>query len=111
MFCSSWLTVARNGRPNISSAFHRVPDLVDARAQPYRIAVMHLADGISSNIKKLLYGLAVLLAAAGAWAASLTSEFVARIAFVSDTHVNLRTNEPGIALQRHLALAPSAEVF
>jgi alkaline phosphatase D len=47
-------------------------------------------------MKKLLYGLAVLLAAAGGWAASPNNKLVARIAFVSDTHVNLRTNEPGI---------------
>jgi alkaline phosphatase D len=46
--------------------------------------------------------MAVLLAAACAWAASLTSEFVARIAFVSDTHVNLRTNEPGLDYIRRL---------
>ena len=63
---------------------------------------MHLADGISSNIRKLLCGLAVMLAVAGAWAASLKSELVARIAFVSDTHVNLRTNEPGIDYMRRL---------
>ena len=34
------------------------------------------------------------------WAAPDTGAVVARVAFVSDTHLNLRTNEPGIAYNR-----------
>lgn len=42
----------------------------------------------------------MLSAAAGAWAAAGPDAIVARIAFLSDPHVNLRTNEPGLAYNR-----------
>jgi alkaline phosphatase D len=52
-------------------------------------------------MKKILCGLAVLMAAViGGWAGSATNGIVARIAFVSDTHVNLRTNESEMAYNR-----------
>ena len=63
---------------------------------------MCLTVGKSLNTKLVLCGLAVLLVAAGGRAASPTNGIVARIAFVSDTHVNLRTNEPGIDYNRRL---------
>ena len=53
-------------------------------------------------MKKILCGSAVLMVAVGAWAGSQTNEIIARIAFVSDTHVNLRTNDPGVAYIRRL---------
>src|ERR1039458_454270 len=53
-------------------------------------------------MKKILCGFAVLMVAVGAWAGSQTNEIIARIAFVSDTHVNLRTNDPGVAYIRRL---------
>jgi 3',5'-cyclic AMP phosphodiesterase CpdA len=42
----------------------------------------------------------VLAAAVMAWADPETNDVVARIAFLSDTHLNLRTNEPGAAYER-----------
>src|ERR1017187_597563 len=59
-------------------------------------------------MKKILCGVAVLMLAVGAWGASLTNEIITRTAFVSDTHVNLRTNEPGLAYNRRLDEAMAA---
>src|ERR1039458_1128895 len=59
-------------------------------------------------MNKILCGVAVLMLAVGAWGASLTNEIITRIAFVSDTHVNLRTNEPGVAYIRRLDEAMAA---
>ena len=59
-------------------------------------------------MKKILCGVAVLMLAVSAWGASLTNEIITRIAFVSDTHVNLRTNEPGVAYIRRLDEAMAA---
>ena len=53
-------------------------------------------------MRKILCGFAVLMLAVGAWEASLTNEIIARVAFVSDTHVNLRTNEPGEIGRAHV---------
>ena len=36
------------------------------------------------------------------WAGSAADGIVARIAFVSDTHINLRTNEPGLSYNRRV---------
>ena len=52
-------------------------------------------------MKKMLCGLAVLMMAViGGWAGSTTNGIVARIAFVSDTHLSLRTNESEMAYNR-----------
>jgi 3',5'-cyclic AMP phosphodiesterase CpdA len=51
-------------------------------------------------MKKILCGLAVLMAVVGGWAGSTTNGIVARIAFVSDTHLSLRTNESEMAYNR-----------
>jgi 3',5'-cyclic AMP phosphodiesterase CpdA len=59
-------------------------------------------------MKKILCGFAVLMVTVGGWAGSRTDGIVARIAFVSDTHVNLRTNEPEIAYNRRLDQAITA---
>jgi alkaline phosphatase D len=59
-------------------------------------------------MKKILCGFLVLLVAVCCWAGSRTDEIVARIAFVSDTHVNLRTNEPAAAYNQHLDQAMAA---
>jgi 3',5'-cyclic AMP phosphodiesterase CpdA len=53
-------------------------------------------------MKKILCGFAVLMVVVGVWAGSGTDGVVARIAFVSDTHVNLRTNEPGLSYNRRV---------
>jgi len=53
-------------------------------------------------MKKMLCGLAVLVLLVPGGAASTPDGIVARIAFVSDTHVNLRTNEPGVSYNRRL---------
>jgi 3',5'-cyclic AMP phosphodiesterase CpdA len=60
------------------------------------------------NMKMILCRFAVLMMAAGAWAATRTDGIVARIAFVSDTHVNLQTNESGIAYNRRFGQAMAA---
>jgi 3',5'-cyclic AMP phosphodiesterase CpdA len=44
----------------------------------------------------------VLLFVVSVWAGSAADGIVARIAFVSDTHVNLRTNEPGLSYNRRV---------
>ena len=59
-------------------------------------------------MKKVLGGFAVLIMAFGAWAGSSMDGIVARIAFVSDTHVNLRTNESGLSYNQHLDQAMAA---
>jgi 3',5'-cyclic-AMP phosphodiesterase len=59
-------------------------------------------------MKKILCGFAVLMLAVSAWAEAGRDEIVARIAFVSDTHVNLRTNESGISYIQHLDEAMAA---
>ena len=52
-------------------------------------------------MKKMLCGIAVLMVTViGGWAGSATNGIVARIAFVSDTHINLRTNESEMAYNR-----------
>lgn len=51
-------------------------------------------------MRRILRGCVVLLVAFGPWAASGADGLAARIAFLSDTHLNLRTNEPGIAYNR-----------
>jgi 3',5'-cyclic AMP phosphodiesterase CpdA len=53
-------------------------------------------------MKKILCGFAVLMVAVGGWAAAQANEIVARIAFVSDTHVTLGTNEGKMAYNRRL---------
>src|ERR1035437_10491326 len=53
-------------------------------------------------MKKILCGFAVLMVVVGVWADPGTDGIVARIAFVSDTHVNLRTNEPGLSYNRRV---------
>ena len=59
-------------------------------------------------MKRFLCGFAVLMAAVGGWAATQTNEIVARIAFVSDTHVTLATNEAKLAYNQHLDQAIAA---
>jgi 3',5'-cyclic AMP phosphodiesterase CpdA len=59
-------------------------------------------------MKKILCGLAVLMVAVVGWADSKPDGIVARIAFVSDTHLNLRTNESGIAYNRQFDQAMAA---
>jgi alkaline phosphatase D len=59
-------------------------------------------------MKKILCGFPVLLAVAGAWAGSGTDGVVARIAFVSDTHVTLATNKAKLAYNPHLDRAIAA---
>lgn len=51
-------------------------------------------------MKKFLCALLCLVACLGTWTGSATDPVVARIAFISDTHVNLRTNESGVAYNR-----------
>ena len=53
-----------------------------------------------TRMKRLFCGLMVVLLMAGAWASSGIASTAARIAFLSDTHVNLRTNEPGLSYDR-----------
>ena len=48
------------------------------------------------------------MVAVGGWAGSKPDGIAARIAFVSDTHVNLRTNEPGTAYNRQFDQAIAA---
>src|ERR1039457_5293630 len=59
-------------------------------------------------MKKILCGLAVLMVVVVGWADSKPDGIVARIAFVSDTHLNLRTNESGIAYNRQFDQAVAA---
>ena len=59
-------------------------------------------------MKKILCGFAVLMGVVTGWAASGTNAIIARIAFVSDTHINLRTNESGIAYNRQFEQAIAA---
>ena len=59
-------------------------------------------------MKKILCGFALLMVAVGGWAGSKPDGIAARIAFVSDTHVNLRTNEPGTAYNRQFDQAIAA---
>jgi 3',5'-cyclic AMP phosphodiesterase CpdA len=59
-------------------------------------------------MKKILDGFAVLMVAAGAWAGSGADGILARIAFVSDTHVTLSTNEEKVAYNQHLDQALAA---
>src|ERR1035437_2286489 len=56
-------------------------------------------------MKKILCGFAVLMVVVGVWADPGTDGIVARIASVSDTHVNLRTNEPGLSYNRRVGQA------
>ena len=51
-------------------------------------------------MKKFLFSLLCFVACLGVWAGSAPEQVVARIAFVSDTHVNLRTNESGLLNNR-----------
>jgi len=53
-------------------------------------------------MSKILFSCLVLLATFGSRAAPATDKAATRIAFLSDTHVNLRTNEPGLAYNRRL---------
>jgi len=53
-------------------------------------------------MRRILWRWAVLLAASGAWAGPAADGITARIAFLSDTHLNLRTNEPGMAYNQRL---------
>jgi 3',5'-cyclic AMP phosphodiesterase CpdA len=55
-------------------------------------------------MNRLLRGLTLVLVmmAAGAQAGTAAEALATRIAFLSDTHVNLRTNEPGLAYNRRL---------
>jgi 3',5'-cyclic AMP phosphodiesterase CpdA len=53
-------------------------------------------------MKKILCGFAVLMVVAGAWGGFRPDGSIARIAFLSDTHVNLKTNESGMAYNRRL---------
>jgi 3',5'-cyclic AMP phosphodiesterase CpdA len=52
------------------------------------------------TMRRILCGWVVLLAAFGAWAGSRPEGVAARVAFLSDTHVTLRTNESGMAYNR-----------
>ena len=65
-------------------------------------------------MRRLLCGLAMVMATAGGWAGTAADGMAARIAFLSDTHVNLRTNEPGAAyngrLDRAIAEVNAAKV-
>ncbi len=59
-------------------------------------------------MRRLLCAWVVLAAVLGCWAASTKDEIVARIAFLSDIHVNLRTNEPRFVYNRHFDEAIAA---
>src|ERR1035437_3445470 len=54
-------------------------------------------------MKKMLCGIAGLMVTViGGWAGSATNGIVARIAFVSATHINMRTHESEMAYSRRL---------
>jgi len=59
-------------------------------------------------MKKTLCAFAVLMVTAVGWAGSRPEGIVARIAFVSDTHINLNTNGSGIAYNRRFDEAIAA---
>lgn len=59
-------------------------------------------------MKNILLALVALLAVCAARAAPESEALVARIAFLSDTHLNLRTNEPGVSYNRQLDQAIGA---
>src|ERR1017187_5217026 len=59
-------------------------------------------------MQKILYGIATLIVTTCGWAVAQTNDIIARIAFVSDTHVNLCMNEPGIHYNRRLDQAVEA---
>jgi len=52
-------------------------------------------------MRNILCVWSVLLAALGAWAADGTNASATHIAFLSDIHLTLSTNEPGLAYDRH----------
>ncbi len=66
------------------------------------------SDGCAADVvaydriimRRILCVWVVLVTVFGGWAASAADDIVARIGFLSDTHVNLRTNEPGIDYNR-----------
>ena len=53
-------------------------------------------------MKKILCGFAVLMVVLVGWAGSSKDGIVSHIAFVSDTHINLRTNEAGVSYNRRV---------
>ena len=59
-------------------------------------------------MKCILHTLVALFVVSTAWAAPEPEPVVARIAFLSDTHVNLQTNEPGLSYNRRLDQAIAA---
>jgi 3',5'-cyclic AMP phosphodiesterase CpdA len=59
-------------------------------------------------MKRILCTLVVLLAWFSAWAGLEPSKSGTRIAFLSDTHVSLRTNESGVLYNAHLNAAIAA---
>ena len=52
-------------------------------------------------MKRLLYPAAVALAGLSVWAAPEPKAGTTRIAFLSDTHISVRTNEPGVLYNTH----------
>jgi 3',5'-cyclic AMP phosphodiesterase CpdA len=59
-------------------------------------------------MKSILFTLVALLAVSTARAVPVPEPFVARIAFLSDTHINLRTNGPEMSYNRQLDQAIEA---
>src|ERR1039458_5513607 len=101
--CAGQLGAESNERPNRPSYHPRASNRL--ATSPHRIECYwfcSVSGELQAIMKKILCGFAVLLLVVSVWAGSAADGIVARIAFVSDTHVNLRTNEPGLSYNRRV---------